>query len=108
MPFFIFIFAGIGIARVKHAQTREQEPPSAPAVVEDKLMGDRLEPLDAIHASGVDQANNKVYATGGRWAGVVLLVDQAALGGGGWEKGRKWPRELNFARINKGQKARSP
>ena len=37
----------------------------------------------------MDQANNKVYATGGRWAGGVLLVDIRLLlvGAGGKKDG---------------------
>ena len=34
-------------------------------VVVDKLMGPILEPLGAIHDSGVDQADGEVRATGG-------------------------------------------
>ena len=102
---FFVLFAGLGIARVKHAQTREQEPPSAPAVVEDKLMADRLEPLDASHASGVDQADDKVYATGGHLAGCGLLVDsRLLLVGTWWEKRHKCTSKLNFAHIKKVRK----
>ena len=34
-------------------------------VVEDKLVGDILEPLAAIHDSSADQADDEVYATRG-------------------------------------------
>jgi hypothetical protein len=52
-------------------------------------MGDILEPLDAIHASGVDLAYVK---TGGHWDGGGLLVESGLLlMGTRWEKKTEIP-----------------
>ena len=72
-------------------------------------MGDILEPLDAIHDSGVDQADDEAQATGGHWADDGLLADsRMLLVGTWWEKLRQCASKLNFARKKKESESKVP
>ena len=73
------------------------------------MMGDILEPLDAIHDSGVDQTDDEVQANGGHSACGGLLVDsRLLLMGTRLEKTTKMPQRGQFHPYKKMSESKVP